>query len=465
MNARAFIVVVLTILSADAVLAASDDARAEAAGIHKLAGRHLTLYTDLSGPEIDRLPAVFDQAFPQWCRYFHIDADRHADWRMTGCLMKDKARFTSSGLLPADLPQFPHGYSRGRWLWIYEQPSDFYRRELLLHEGTHAFMNAMLGGCGPPWYSEGMAEYCGTHSLKDGRPRLGYMPRSREESPQWGRVRIIQDAVAEHRGLTFDDVLNMSPTAHRETAAYAWSWAAVTLLDRNPRYQKRFREMFKYVRQRDFTARFRRLFADDWQELCEEWQLMTADMEYGYDVARSAVDFTPAKDSPRLLAGAGPGVRAVAADRGWQNSGLRLEAGKKYRLTASGRYQIATSPRPHAEEGSQRASPRSLGERPHKVSPLSLGEGPGVRAKIWWCEPNGVSIRYYKGHPLGILLAAVRPDKPRPGSRSALLTPTVVGLGATITPAVSGTLFLKINDSPGELDDNAGELKVDVRRE
>ena len=430
MNARAFIVVVLTILSADAALAASDDARAEAAGIHKLTGRHLTLYTDLSGPEIDRLPAVFDQAFPQWCRYFGIDADRHADWRMTGCLMKDKARFTSSGLLPADLPQFPHGYSRGRWLWIYEQPSDFYRRELLLHEGTHAFMSAMLGGCGPPWYSEGMAEYCGTHSLKDGRPRLGYMPRSREESPQWGRVRIIQDAVAEHRGLTFDDVLNMSPTAHRETAAYAWSWAAVTLLDRNPRYQKRFRGMYKYVRDRDFTARFRRLFADDWQELCEEWQLMTADMEYGYDVARSAVDFTPGRISPLPL-GEGPGVRAVTvtADRGWQNSGLRLEAGKKYRLTASGRYQIADKP------------------------------------KVWWSEPNGVSIRYYKGHPLGILLAAVRPDNPLPGSRSALLTPTVVGLGATLTPAVSGTLFLKINDSPGELDDNAGELKADVRRE
>ncbi len=415
---------------------ASDDARAEAEGIRKLSGKRLTLYTDLSGAEIDRLPAVFDRAFPQWCRYFGIDENRHADWRLTGFLMKDKARFTSAGFLPADLPPFPHGYSRGSRLWLYEQPSDYYRRHLLLHEGTHGFMNTLLGSCGPPWYMEGTAEYLGTHRLQDGRLTLGYMPRDREETPEWGRVRIIQDAVAQRRALRLDDVINMPPTAHRVTEPYAWCWAAVTLLDRHPRYQERFRRMVQFVRERDFNARFRRLFADDWRQLCEEWQLMIAGMEYGYDVARSAVDFTPAKISPLLL-GKGQGARAVAADRGWQNSGLRLESGKKYRLTASGRYQVATSPRP-------------------------LGEGQGVREKVWWCEPGGVSIRYYKGRPLGILLAAVRPDNPPPGSTSALLRPTVIGLGATITPAETGTLFLKINDSPGELHDNAGQLKVEV---
>ena len=90
-------------------------------------------------------------------------------WRMTGFLMKDKARFAERGLLPGDLPPFAHGYSRGRNLWLYEQPSDYYRRHLLLHEGTHGFMNTILGGCGPPWYMEGMAELLGTHRWR-GRP-------------------------------------------------------------------------------------------------------------------------------------------------------------------------------------------------------------------------------------------------------------------------------------------------------
>ena len=77
----------------------------------------------------------------------------------------------------------------------------------------------------------------------------------------------------------------------------------------------------------------------------------------------------------------------VAADRGWQNSGLRLEAGVSYRLTAAGRYQVAKT------------------------------------TKVWWCEPGGVSIRYYRGRPLGILLAAVRPDHPAAGQHLRAVAP------------------------------------------
>ena len=107
---------------------------------------------------------------------------------------------------------------------------------------------------------------------------------------------------------------------------------------------------------------------------------------------------------------------------------LALEAGTTYRLTAAGHYQVAKEP------------------------------------KIWWCEPGGVSIRYYRGQPLGILLAAVRPPTAA-GEHSALLWPTVVGLGTTLLPRESGTLFLEINDSAGELDQSAGELKVQIQRQ
>ena len=150
---------------------------------------------------------------------------------------------------------------------------------------------------------------------------------------------------------------------------------------------------------------------------------------------------------------AGPAASVtIAADRGWQNSGLRLEAGVKYRLTATGRYQVA--------KGDNRGADFRLPLGRQECRPTA-----SQQPKIWWCEPNGVSIRYYQGRPLGVLLAAVRPDHPAPGSTSALLHPTVVGLGTTLSPTETGTLFLKINDSAGELADNAGELKVEVRRE
>lgn len=401
-----------------------DDARAAAAGIRKLSSRRLTLYTDLPvDEEIERLPQVFDLAFGQWCEYFHIDKAKHADWNMTGFLMKDGARFRRAGLLPGGLPPFKHGFARNHELWLYEQPSAYYRRHLLLHEGTHGFMNTILGACGPPWYMEGLAELLSTHRWHDGRLRLNYMPTSREEVPYWGRVKIIKDALAENRAKHLINVLEYSASAHQETEPYAWCWAVATLLDKHPRYRDRFRLLYKDVLKPDFTDRFFRLMKDDWQQLSEEWQVMVAGLEYGYDVGRSAVDFTPGKALPTS-----GGLVTVAADRGWQNSGLRLEGGVAYRLTASGRYVVAQKPQP------------------------------------WVCEPGGVSIRYYRGRPLGLLIAALRPDDPADDGFSALQRSAVVGLETTLTPNETGTLYLKINDSAAELDDNTGELKVEIHQ-
>ncbi|MEE9603563.1 MAG: hypothetical protein V3V75_09675 [Thermoguttaceae bacterium] len=399
-----------------------DQAAAAAAGIRKLAGKHLTLYTDMpSSAEIDQLPAIFDRAFGQWCEYFKINPAEHADWYVTGFLMKDKALFKRTGLLPPDLPQFAHGYSRNWELWLNDQSSDYYRRHLLLHEGTHAFMNTMLGACGPPWYMEAMAELLSTHRWAEGRLTLNYMPANREEVPLLGRIRLIKDAVAERRALHLKKVVEFSPYAFVENESYAWCWAAGTLLDHHPRYRQRFRQLYGNVLKPDFNQRFHKLFADDWEKMAEEWQILITGFEYGHDVASTAVDFTPGKALP-----AGGTTVVVDAKRGWQNSGLRLAADNKYELIAAGRYQLADKPR------------------------------------IWWSEPGGVSIRYYQGRPLGILLAAVHPDRSTEGL-SPLLRPLAVGLGTTLRPKQTGTLYLKINDSAGELGDNAGQLKVEVK--
>jgi len=402
-----------------------DEAAAAAAGVRTLVGKHLLLLTDLAPKaEVDALPAMFDQAYPQWCAYFGVDPVQHAAWRVRGFVIQDKPLFRRLGLLPEGLPPFPDGFAAGREFWVYEQASDYYRAHLVLHEGTHAFMANLLGGFGPIWYMEGMAELLATHRWKDGKLVLNHFPASREEVPLWGRIKIIKDHLAARRGKTFKAVLQTRPEAQQVTEAYAWYWAAAALLDRHPRYQPRFRQMARLVTAPDFTERFQRSIGDDWDHLAEEWKVFVADLEYGYDVPKTAIDFTPGKP----LAAAGATV-TLAADRGWQNSGVRLEAGQTYRLRATGRYQVANRP------------------------------------PIWWCEPGGVSIRYYRGRPLGILLAAVWPDPPSPTGISPLIAPITVGLGTTLAPKQAGTLLLRINDSAGELGDNAGTLAVEVRRE
>ena len=398
-----------------------DPTALQKAGIRRLAGKHLVLYTDLpSSPAVDELPGVFDQAFGQWCDYFGLDAAAHDDWRVTGFLIKDKALFGRLNLMPVGDPPFLHGYSQGDRLWLYEQPSDYYRRHLLLHEGTHSFMDMLLGGSGPPWYMEGVAELLGTHRLKNGKLSLNYFPAARLEAPLWNRTKIVADAVAAGRQRSFEEVLSYGPRAHLDKEPYGWSWTAAVLLDRHPRYRDRFRQLHKNVLGSDFNERFRRLIGDDWADMTAQWQAFVAELEFGHDVARTTIRLRPAE----ALAAGGKTVR-VEADRGWQNSGIELKAGRKYKLTARGRYQVADKPR------------------------------------IWWCEPGGITIRYYRGRPLGILLATVYPHQTGDG-RNPFQQPITVGLGTTITPRADGVLLFKINDSPAELHDNAGQLQVRI---
>ena len=402
-----------------------DEGRAAAAGVRKIVGQRLTLFTDLpSSPEIDGLPALFEQAYPQWCAYFGQPEKPPEAWHTHGFLMRDKNRFITAGLLPAELPPFPNGYSIGHDLWLYEQPTEYYRRHLLLHEGTHSYMNTVLGGGAMPWYAEGMAELLATHRYVEGKLTLDYFPQRRDEVPQLGRIRLVRDAVAAGRLRTLEEILNFPPNVHLENEPYGWCWALAALLDGDLRYRDRFRTLGAKVRVDDFNAEVRRLFTPDWDQLCDQWEVYATNLEYGYDLVRSAIEFAPGEP----LKPSGAKVK-VAADRGWQSTRVRLEPGRRYRLEARGRYQLATEPR------------------------------------VWWSEPNGVSIRYYAGQPMGLLLGAVRADSRPATGPSALVRPQPIGLGTVIEPQTAGTLYLRINDSPAELADNAGTLDVTITAE
>jgi hypothetical protein len=122
----------------------------------------------------------------------------------------------------------------------------------------------------------------------------------------------------------------------------------------------------------------------------------------------------------------------VSAERGWQSSGVWLDANKAYKVTAAGRYQIA-------------------------------GDPAGDAKRVWPCEPGGVSIDYHDGHPLGMLLGAIVPDAESASNATmSFAEPIQVGLSATIKPAVGGTLYLRVNTPAANLVDNHGSLVATV---
>jgi hypothetical protein len=310
-------------------------------------------------------------------------------------------------------------------MWVYEQPSEYYRRHLFLHEATHGVMNCLLGGAGPPWYMEGVAELLATHAWDGTTLKLRHNPRSRDEVPYWGRVKIVRDDFASDAGMQLPLLMAYDNRAHQNVNAYAWCWAACRFLDDHPQTQKAFREMQKHVRLpvEDFNRRLVEQIAD-WPQIAhEQWFLYVQGLDYGSEVAAAIVDYNDGEP----LASTGAQCNIDAA-RGWQSSGIAVEAGKTYAIQATGKFTIA----------------RDADGTP------------------WPCEPGGVTLRYHDKRPLGELLVAVRNRDPLAGGAPLLAVPHAVGKRKQFTPNVSGTLYFRVNDSPAEFGDNQGQITVRV---
>jgi len=397
-------------------------------GIRVIKGKHLALCTDLPpSPEINRLPEIFDRAVLEYCRFFGVDPKHCNTWRIRGCLIDDLEKFRTTDLLgkfPTHLP----GFSVDDRLWVLEQKSDYFRRHLLLHEGVHGFMNYMFGTCGPVWYMESTAEYLATHCWENGRLELGVMPENSGAVPGWGRIELVKRDIRAGNLKTVDRVMRYSGRQLETPTDYAWVWAFGFLLDRHPQYRDIYRDMARWLTFRDFTNRFF-LQLDDachWGELQINWLCLINELEYRYDVPYMAMQPQPGET---LVSSA---VFEVDVARGWQSSGVMLEAGHAYRITATGQYRLDDNP------------------------------------KAWHAEPNGVTFRYHNGQPLGLLLGAVVPDglfatddELTPNDVPFLAT-ILIGTGIELTPGQSGTLYLRVNDSPAELSDNKGTCRVEI---
>jgi len=421
------VLVVIAVASrarADMVDVPAAAATARRAGLRVLESERLALATDRAerpGDGVEDLPRLFDAAVATWCEHFGITTESLGAWRTFGCLVVDVERFRAAGLLPPEIPPFTNGFCDRNRFWLMDQPNPAYRRHLLLHEGAHAFTLTVRGLATPVWHNEGIAEYLATHRL-DERGRFVHtpMPARSADVEQLGRIEQLHDLRATGRIPSLSAVLAAPPAAHHDLAAYAASWAAYAMFARHPRYAAGFSTLERGPLGPDFTARLAATpgFAADRAAL--DFDAFTDDLDYGYDFARSAIDWSA---GPPLEAPAG--VR-VAAGRGWLNAGLSLAKGRRYALHARGRCTLGT-----------------IGDTAIET------------------EPAGIALDWYRGRPLGQLLAAQWIDAPADGGRPRFL---VLGTGATatLTAQADGPLYLKLNEPPGSLGDDAGEFAVEV---
>lgn len=406
-----------------------DDRKLAEAGIRLYESKRLKLYTDINAEAAGALPSLIDAVYLVWVDYFgEMPRDRAGtDFQMTGYLIKDEALFREAGLVPEDLPMFEHGRHRRNEFWMREQKYDYFRRHLLIHEATHCFMTFMPGVDAPVWYIEGMAEYFATHRVaQDGSVSFRVMPTSSEDFAGWGRIKAIRDEFSANTGKSITKLIAMPPVEFLRPEPYAWSWALCQFLDAHPRYRERFQKLGDHLQERAFSREFEAAFDADSRDLNTEWLLFVSNLQYGYEATRAAIDFQPG----RFLTADRPLHRLdIAADRGWQSSGVLLETGKTYEINASGRFTLADQPKP------------------------------------WESEPQGITFRYFDHRPLGLLIGCIRAEEGNAGGdNDPMLKIVEIGRGRSLKAPLTGTLYLRLNDAWNSLSDNRGLVSVDIRR-
>lgn len=398
-------------------------------GFKRFEQGRLTLITDVPiDDELRSWPEILDQAVAIWTRQWQLDPAQSSSWRMTAYLIGDRKRFLESGL-ETQIPSFEDGYQMRDTIFFIDQPSVYYRRHLFLHEATHWAMYRSFGGAGSPWYMEGMADLYGTHRWKDRKLSLGIVPSSPSEVPQWGRFKRLEDMLSRNEVPTLKQIVNYSNDSGNRMDRYVWSWAACTFFSNHPQYREALATSAQGPL--DYSMRLSQKLLDAleprWPWVVAEWNGFLSDFDFGYvpersmpllgEVAWSELDRNESAQ------------RQIDAAKGWQATGIRTRPGETLHITAEGSYQV----------------------------------GIGANGKPWISEPQGITIRYVKHQPLGRLMAVIVPFHVTEETKPWV--PIAIGHDGFINSDHEGLLLLKINDSPGDLDENQGNLRAAIRVE
>ncbi|MFN9718783.1 MAG: hypothetical protein ACK58L_08830, partial [Planctomycetota bacterium] len=405
-----------------------DRTRLESCGLSVYESKRLILVTDVPTELVRDLPELADQLFDALVR--ELGAPRPeingAEFQVTGFLIDAKERFEHAGVLPPEDYPFRHGRHFDYQFWMNNQMSNYYRRHLMLHEFVHCFMTADHGmfNIPPLWYTEGIAEYFATHRLEnDGTPVFGVMPDSLDGYEGWGRITTIKEAVERtsqddsFRTLSLETVRHPPDNVFVSDLKYAQAWALVWLIRNHPDLKIAFSN-FSSVRNRDqFRAAEQGVSKDMWRQLAILWQLYLFSLTEGYDPEHSSVSPPEGKTVSAEL----PLTLNLSAKTEWLNTGLSFPHGEHLELTCSGRYSLHDQPRP------------------------------------WLSEPPGITIDYWRGLPLGRIVALAISSDGRECRRIS------VGSSASFTMPFEGTVWIQINDSAASRVENSGSASVTIR--
>ena len=391
------------------------------AGLRVLRSKHLVLVTDIPAVDVAGLPQLADSLYLQLCRELGTPAAAADDaaFQVTGYLMDAPERFGDAGLLPPQRYVIRHGRHLGYQFWMRNQTTDYYRRHLLLHEFVHCFMMCETGmrDIPPLWFTEGIAEYYATHEQQPFR--AGIVPARQQGFEGWGRIgELTEQLRQEGSEILLRDVLKPNRRIFESELHYAQGWAMYWLIRTHPELRDEF-QLLTGVRSRgQFDRAVARLSPQTIARMQIVWLLVLDSLTEGFDVDRSF----PELDPPWREWTAGEDRQLnVRADRGWQPSGVSSSTAMSIKIVAEARCILR-------QEGGD-----------------------------WVSEPQGITIDYVAGSPLGELQAMAVPREPASAPQRLR-----IGRQSTISIPANSELWLRINDLESSRAENSGGYRVQL---
>lgn len=270
-------------------------------------------------------------------------------------------------------------------------------KDVVQHEAVHAYCHQTFGRVGPIWYAEGMAEV-GQYWKEGGQNAVNAFPhviQYLKSSPPRPLGQLI--AETKHTGDWQD---------------YCWWWALCHMLGTNPNYAPRFRPLgLAMLTGRNVT--FEQVYGPVARQIEFEYLFFIEHMDRGYRAELCAWDWN-AKFRP-LRASGRPATARVAADRGWQPSGIRVVSDTEYTYTSSGKWQTGPTAEAVDADGAKDDAQQGAGRL------------------------MGVLMRDYK-----------------------LGEPFPLGTEGTFRPEADGDLYLRCRDAWSSLADNTGRVTVKI---
>ncbi|WP_442509059.1 hypothetical protein SH528x_000608 [Novipirellula sp. SH528] len=394
----------------------------------KASGQHIEITSDIeSDAEINELVTSFDAAVNQWRDFWGLPEHALDSWSVKAFVMKDKTPFMRAGLIDPRVPNFQQGYALGNSIWMMTQPSEYYTRHLLLHEGVHSLANDQFGGAGPSWFMEGTAELLATHEGRGATTRINRFPADRDSVPYWGRLKLISQRRDEDKIPTLETVMRYPRDLNSDAERYGWCWAAAMLLSEYDDYRDVLVASAKSGRDSgsNFTRQIYQRLLPQWPAVIARWRLMCNELDYGFDWKREQVALSvhdPQWNGQAISLN-------VEAGKGWQSLGVRVPPGIRINISAEGRCVIAK------------------------------------REKVWESEASGVTIQYAKGRPLGQLIGCLVSLRHSGQPECEPLPIFTVGNATEIQTTAESWLVLQINDSVADRADNSGGYTVTISPE